>query len=227
MSKMEKTGYLSALLKEIKLNAKHPRHHGVKMQAHHILSADGFHRSGKVAFFKGLGYDINAVENLVFIPSTPQAACHLEVQLHRGNHGSPDPDAIDDDGEHPRNYHDAVADAVRDVARKLEKKDICKENPEKRARAAQKALDRAARKIIDLVNSYSLTLSNVATYFAPQGKKFQNANRGCANADTVDAMRKSTAVCSSERNHEQRQASNQRSEEITYRKKEYSLKAGQ
>ena len=147
METMEKKGYLNRLKKATELDRGHPRHHGVKMQAHHLLSADGFKKSGKVSFFKGLGYDINAIENLAFIPSTLQGACHLAVQLHRGNHDSSDPDAADSDSEHPIGYHRKIAKVIADCAARLDKIDVCKMNASEREKRAQKLLDNAAAKI--------------------------------------------------------------------------------
>jgi hypothetical protein len=105
--------YLSRIKKAIEGDANHPRHNGVRMQAHHIISAEGMKRSNLGRKIEKFGYDINLLPNLVFIPCTLQGACHLNVQLYRGNH-SANQDVYDDDSE-PNSYHDLVGGMIRDL----------------------------------------------------------------------------------------------------------------
>ncbi len=55
----------------------HPRHHGITMQAHHLLSKSGVGDTGLAEDLKHLGYDIDHHNNIVLIPSTLPSACHL------------------------------------------------------------------------------------------------------------------------------------------------------
>ena len=94
--------YLTTMKVRIAPDALHPRHRGVKMQAHHILSGEGAKLSQMGRKLVGFGYDINTPKNLAFLPCTLQGACYLGIQPHRGNHTAPsdgaDEDDADDDG---------------------------------------------------------------------------------------------------------------------------------
>lgn len=227
MSKMEKTGYLSTLKKAIRLDLTHPKHQGVTMQAHHLLSADAFAIAKVVPYFKGLGYDINAVENLVFIPSTLQGACHLETQLHRGNHGSIDEEAADDDDdEHPDSYHVVVAKILLKVTKKLRADEACQMSAKLRAEKAQKKLDVASRKVMQMINLYQVHLASIASLFSNDVEKFKNAGRGCSGVDSVPDANLTTAKCEVSRNHCGQRGKKQRVEKIIYAKQTYKLKVG-
>ena len=76
--------YRPALMKVI--GDEHPVKNNIHMQAHHIISEEGVNKSGTGNTLKTRGYDINEINNLVFLPSTPAGACHLGLQLHRGDH---------------------------------------------------------------------------------------------------------------------------------------------
>jgi hypothetical protein len=71
------TQYLKRITEHIATDKTHPRHQGVKMQAHHIISGEGIKRSGLGKKLKEFGYNINLLPNLVFIPCTLQGACYL------------------------------------------------------------------------------------------------------------------------------------------------------
>ena len=92
---------------------KHPRHHGVAMQAHHVISATAMHASGLADKIKKFGYNINELENLALLPCTLQGACYLGVQPHRGNHTAPaDPYTYKND-QQPVDYHKMVTLRIR------------------------------------------------------------------------------------------------------------------
>ena len=80
------SAYLRRIKAAIEHDKSHPRHNGVLMQAHHIISAEGMKRSRMDKKIEKFGYDINELPNLSFIPCTLQGACYLGVQPHRGNH---------------------------------------------------------------------------------------------------------------------------------------------
>ena len=110
--------YLDAIKDAIKKKADHPRHHGIQMQAHHIISATGAKKSGVGHLLVKGGYNINHLKNLSFIPSTLKGACHLGIQPHRGNHSFGTQDSYTDDIE-PFDYHNSVAQELQRVIEKV------------------------------------------------------------------------------------------------------------
>ena len=68
-----------------------------------------------------MGYEIDSLLNLVLLPCELEDACHMRVQLHRGDHKTPDLRrwevenriSIDEEDDyHEVPYHDYVATAV-------------------------------------------------------------------------------------------------------------------
>ena len=109
------SAYLRNIKNAIEDDKSHPRHNGVLMQAHHIISAKGMSLSNLAKKIEKFGYDINELPNLSFIPCTLQGACHLGVQPHRGNHTARvDQDDYDDDLE-VRDYHKMVAKKIKEL----------------------------------------------------------------------------------------------------------------
>ena len=107
--------YLKRIKDAIEGDKAHPRHNGVKMQAHHAISAEGMKLSGLGKKIEKFGYDINLLSNLVFIPCTLQGACYLGVQPHRGNHTAViSQDDYDDDLE-PKNYHKLISSRIKNL----------------------------------------------------------------------------------------------------------------
>lgn len=229
MAMLEKTGYLTTIKKATTqvLNPGHPRHAGIKMQAHHLLSAAGIDAAGLSDELRGWGYDINVVENLSFIPSTLQGACHLVVQLHRGDHDSPDPDAYDWDGAHPDSYHDVISRLAEDKVRQLRKKyDLCKMSPAKVRDKVQKSLDSLSKKVMKKINNHDLSLTSISSGFAPKSADFGYSGVGCRGEDSVPAASKSQYYCPVNRNHHRQQGPSQTNEDIRFSKKRYTLEVG-
>jgi len=57
------------------------------MSAHHLISILGFNQSNlKAKDIEYKGYNINYPKNMIFLPYETACACHLGVQLHRGDH---------------------------------------------------------------------------------------------------------------------------------------------
>lgn len=110
--------YLTTL-KKLTESSAHPRNQGVTMQAHHVISAKSVVLAGLKDRLEDFGYDINVANNLVFIPSTLQGACLLQVQPHRGDHSAVD--AADIDGNRDDTYHEKVRDRLKKVLPKLER----------------------------------------------------------------------------------------------------------
>jgi hypothetical protein len=196
--------YLAAITKRIAADRGHPRHNGIKMQAHHIISAEGVKRSTKGPTLVKFGYDINCLKNLAFLPCTLQGACHLGVQPHRGNHTarnepwpgraseSVDENSYDDDA-HPESYHMMVSQKVKDLVADLDR--VCKGG----SRDAEIVQD----KVDDLSQTILLTiygrpnrarLTKIADSFA------LGQPTGCSGANSVGGHDK-TKKCPADRDH--------------------------
>lgn len=226
MAMLSKKGYLKRIKVATEKDQSHPRHNGVKMQAHHLLSAKGIDKAGKSDELKHLEYDINKVANLAFIPSSLQGACHLETQLHRGDHktndprlvtdpnGTDDPDAHDNDGLHHRTYHDTVE---RLVIKLFKKYDTCSMKPGE----IQRKMNNLSSQMLKKINAYEVSLTRIA-------KNFQHHENGCMGIDNIPSNieQKLTHVCPVGRDHYQGQGQGQQSENIRFRKRAYTLEAG-
>ena len=197
-------GYRKNLLKAIKRDKDHPLNCGIPMQVHHILSKKGAVNGGVKAILEAYGYDINALGNLVALPCTLDGACHLEVQLHRGDHTS---FSNDDDDEHPFSYHVHVAEIMSKAVDFIEKK--CEKGSEKRV---QNIMNKRSIDVLDDIESFSIRLTRVHKSFKPQGK-------GCNGKSNVrelyDSLNLESSNC--DRNHKSFSK---------FPKKKYILKVG-
>ncbi|PLK46934.1 AHH domain-containing protein [Uliginosibacterium sp. TH139] len=216
--------YLHRIIRAIADERNHPRHQGVAMQAHHVISATAMKESGLADKIRKFGYDINLLDNLVFLPSTLQGACHLGVQPHRGNHTAPILDSYDDD-EHPLSYHKMVAKRI--MAAKL---GLTKDCPgymggpqDLTARHKIKSeLDNLSQQILKLIQKRpeEAPLTRVAAHFQP------GDSIGCAGTDST-TLHRFDHQCSVGRNHHKNQGPEQKVENITYASDgKYQLKAG-
>jgi hypothetical protein len=207
--------YLRRIVDAIESDKAHPRHQGVAMQAHHVLSATGMHRSGVADQIRKFGYNINLLDNLVFLPCTLQGACHLGVQPHRGNHIAPaDPDNYASDAQ-PMGYHDMVARRIRDAQLGL-----TKECPgylggaqELEARAkVQRELDALSANILQLIQKSprQAPLTGISAHFQPDDPV------GCAGTDST-TTHLAAQQCSVGRDHLGKQGPGQKVENITFK----------
>jgi hypothetical protein len=219
------SAYLDRITRAIADDSRHPRHQGVAMQAHHVISATGMHRSKLADKIRKFGYDINLLENLVFIPSTLQGACHLGVQPHRGNHTAlVERDAYDDD-DHPMDYHDMVAARIRRLELGLTKDCPGYMGGAKEVEARHKLkrqLDELSLEILLDIQKKprKAPLTKVSMFFQAENPI------GCAGTDSTTGH-SGDHFCAVRRDHEKRQGPNQRSEGITYRStRGYPLKVG-
>jgi hypothetical protein len=172
------SGYLKRLKDAIEHDKDHPRKHGIRMQAHHIISGDGMRRSKMGKKIEKFGYNINYLPNLVFIPCTLQGACYLGVQPHRGNHDfSMEQEDYQDDLE-PAGYHELVATRLRRL-----------ELPMEKACDKETALDRA--KVVDALDALSKSILNLIQFKpleAPLTKlaaQFGVGAVGCSGTDSI------------------------------------------
>lgn len=214
--------YLARIKRAIALDPAHPRHphHGVKMQAHHLISAEGMKRSGLGKKLEKFGYDINLLPNLSFIPCTLQGACHLGVQPHRGNHTAlVDQDDYEDDLE-PMNYHKMVAKRIKKLDLPLSKE--CPGDNKTKSETVRNKLDKLSEDILKLIQNSpgAAPLTDIAKHFKPGN------HIGCGGVDTV-TLHSGQVTCHTKRSHAGKQGPSQKAEGITYNSDgKYKLKTG-
>jgi len=212
--------YLTRIKNAIALDSAHPRHHGVKMQAHHVISGKGMALSQMGKKLEKFGYDINLLPNLTFIPCTLQGACYLGVQPHRGNHTAlVDEDDYEDDLE-PRDYHDMVAKKIKKLELPLDKE--CPGDHKTKSETVKNKLDKLSKDILALIqnNPSAAPLTDIAKHFNPGN------HIGCGGVDTVK-LNSGLVACPSKRGHAGKQGPGQKAEGITYKGDgKYKLKTG-
>jgi hypothetical protein len=204
-----------AMMKLRTLSPNHPRHMGIRMQAHHVLSSDGVKLSKLGPKLVKFGYDINTEKNLAFIPCTLQGACHLGVQPHIGNHtalGRPEAEASEDDYDddaEPAHYHEQISTAVKMEAKKFPKR--CKKGT-KGNNSATDLLDALAVLLLERIQKQpaELPLTSVAEHFK------RRSNIGCGGHDSVTILKDAPVKCAVERGHHGKQKIGQREEHIQY-----------
>ena len=216
--------YRGALLKAVESDADHPINNGIHMEAHHLISSEAIKRSSMETFLIDNDYEINDLSNLAFLPATLPGACHLEIQLHRGNHISTTKEQInDDDDKHPRTYHLAVAKLLREVKKQTYKD--CTDSRKDINKAFKKQMSKLSKKILVQVNRFELPLSPIMNAFKP------GASVGCGNCVNIKEHQLDANQCHSKRNHHDQQHPKFKSGKfpqiITRTKKTYQTKAGQ
>lgn len=172
---------------EKKFKNTHPIFQGIKMQAHHIVSADGVKNVVGKDLLINANYNINHVKNLAFIPCTFEGACHLGTQLHRGNHTST-VDSYEDieddynDDEHPDSYHITVGKLV---SRTL--KNASKDCIDKKVEVVDLLgeMEDIADEIIELINRFSSDAQLTKAY-QTFNTKGELKSIGCSNATKMD-----------------------------------------
>lgn len=209
--------YLGLMNRAIKGKHTHPKNNGIRMQAHHIISAEGVKMSGMGSKLEEFGYDINLGPNLVFLPCTLQGACHLKVQPHRGDHTaeSERPPRLEseednyDDDRHPFSYHTMIATRVHGLKLPLERQCTGLDDP---ARGIVKSkMDELSSEILDLIvnRAKRARLTNIADHFAIGN------HVGCSGVDSV-GDHNATRSCPTERSHRSAQGPGQRKEDIKF-----------
>ena len=196
----------------------HPRNMGVTMQAHHVISAKSVALAKMNDRLEDFGYNINAAENLVFIPSTLQGACLLQVQPHRGNHSATD--APDVDGNRDPAYHARVREQL-DLILPILEKQCCKPGVNMLQETREK-LNKLSNMFIKKIQRKPSEAKLTKLY-----ANFQPGNlKGCGGAkDSVNDPSK--PVCPVHRNHTGKRAPGQADENITFIcTPPYTLKAG-
>jgi len=206
-------GYRENVLVPAAKDSKHPTNYGFTMQVHHLLSTKGVKDSGHYDELKAYNYNINLAGNLVALPSTLQGACHLKVQLHKGDHTTL-MDTNDNDGEHPRAYHRFITGLVKKACTTINKR--CDEQKQK-LKGVQRYMDYHSLLVLRDIGNFRLPLTSVYKAFSPRGV-------GCLGVTSVPELRHklkdnpSGCICNN-RNHS--------TEFKNYPQGNYALKRGQ
>jgi hypothetical protein len=163
------------------LDPRHPRHNGITMQAHHLLTVSGVKNSSVAKTLIDAGYNINWIRNIVFLPSTLKGACHLGIQPHRGDHKTTikilGKDSLGDD-EHPMNYHKLVQKRVEEAIRPL----VGISCPDANKKILSE-MNIVSKKILSLIQNHpeKAPLTSIADFrFYNSGSHF-----GCGNEESV------------------------------------------
>jgi len=189
-----KTNYLKRIKRKTN-HIGHPRNKGIPMQAHHLISEKGIKLSEMGPTLEKLGYDINALKNLIFLPSTLPGACHLGVQLHSGNHTAAST-MYDDETGHPLSYHQLVKYLVKKT--KISVTDFCLGKPGKTMNEVRRKMNAVSQEILDMVENKpsKAPLTAMATCF-------ERGKSGCGGLQNVPRPVPSTLKpCPKGRNHE-------------------------
>jgi hypothetical protein len=192
-SVLKDSAYLGLVIGKAKLIPTHPIHFGIDMQAHHIISEKGVKLSGMGARMVKIGYNINSLPNLVLIPCTLQGACHLGVQVHRGDHRTPiQMTEPDNDAHKSPTYHIKVSDRLADLSLPAVK--ACKE---KNFEALVKQIHELSEEILEAIQRTpgEMPLTSVAQHFKPK------SSIGCGGHSSVPDLNKRPRACPKERNH--------------------------
>ena len=172
-------GYKENLKNNIKDDDNHPMNCGITMQIHHLISQSVVKKPAIEEMIEDYKYSINNKENLVALPSTLAGACHLEVQLHRGNHTMPiDPDDMDDDSYHKKDYHDYVQELLEKKLNKMDNK--C---AQQKTFIPQVEIDKASAIILRGISSFRLPLTSCYQEFKP-------GNNGCGCCESIPELNK-------------------------------------
>ncbi|EPJ44299.1 MAG: hypothetical protein OFPII_35940 [Osedax symbiont Rs1] len=224
-------GYRQDILRAVEGDPSHPIHNGIQMQAHHLISRKALIGSSIDKQIEDFKYDINNVANIALIPCTLQGACHLNTQLHRGNHSSAHQDLLEDngnndvDGEHPPSYHDEIRDRIEQIKEDIDDGDYCDGN---RYKKLLERMDELSKDIAEDINSHDLALTNISRNF---GSGRTSNGKGCCDADYIVDARKYrfNEACSNEQNHyKNRRAKKQQKENIDLKKtSNYEIQGGQ
>lgn len=237
-STIKNTNYLDTITKNITHITNHPTRKGVKMQAHHLISATAMkklsHQVKKnIEYFN---YNINNINNLVFLPSTLQGACHLGVQPHIGNHliktDSQIEKICEDDAKILDTYHDKVERMLLSMRPLTMSKCIGECSHAELMQLMEdvkKTLDKISHKILKAIQNKpdQAPLTKLYEYFQP-GNPI-----GCAGVDSVNGHtigklnHHGSHHCSINRKHLKTQNLGQQSEMITFDSDgQYSLEVG-
>jgi len=183
---IEKKSYRKTWLNKAEAQSDHPINFGIHMDTHHLISAEAIKISTLGGVLKIKGYVIDSLSNLVGFPSTLPGACHLGVQLHRGDHKHTIP------GEEA--YHKYVAstlekneDGIRGSYGRTEKEETKSE--------IHLLLDPKGEDILDELIDFELPLTEIFKSFE------DGCSIGCSNEFDVKPASKQQIICDKNRDH--------------------------
>ncbi len=178
---IEKKGYREKWLGHAYKHKPHPVNFGIHMDTHHLISAEAVKISKLSQPLIDKGYMINDINNLVGFPATLPAACHLGLQLHRGDH-------LHKKTPSEKPYHKYVSNLIRE---KKEKIKACYGRTKVREKSTEihKLLDPIASDVLSDVNDFELPLTDIFLRFHESGKG------GCRKCFDIIPSRSSTDMC--------------------------------
>lgn len=203
------TRYRRRLEHNVRNMADHPIHHGITMQAHHLISQEGIRNSELGDELKHRGYDMNVIENLVFLPSELMGACHLGVQLHRGDHTKVSKFT-------GRSYHNEVKNQILVIETRIS---TCKSTPKQTQKYVCNAMDEKSEYMLDLIADFKMPLTHIDEAFD------LDEPLGCGNQHTLADHRAYATTCRHQRNHGGHR--DPKGNAITLPKQQYTLRVGQ
>lgn len=208
--------YLRMMNGRIKAMPSHPKHKGIKMQAHHVISAEAVKLSSLGSKLEEFGYDINLAPNLAFLPCTLQGACHLGIQPHRGDHtalsGRDDTEESSyDDDDHPLSYHMLVMRKIQMLKLPISK--ACTGNDDPARSTVTEKMNTLSASILNLIclSPKLARLTSIADHFTI------GSHVGCGGVDSIPDH-KDAVNCPTGRSHYQQQGPSQRRENIRMNK---------
>jgi hypothetical protein len=198
---------ITEAIAEFEDHPKHSKNAGINMQAHHLISEQGLSKATYLEQIDHLGYDINVLENLVFMPTDPFDACHMGVQVHRSGHTSKINTSNDPDDDHPKSYHEVIETYINAISDDVD--DICENraSENKKRERIQRTMNSISKNILKEIRAFKLKLTSSANNFDPSSKI------GCSNFNNIQKDRPTTN-CKLNRTHN------------TELPKEYELLAG-
>jgi len=140
-------------------------------QAHHLICSEVLNTEDWAEACAAFGYDINCVENGIFLPADLRVACQLKIPLHRGNHSQTESDETPD-------YVSEVTDLVMPVLEAAQEGEYCTKK-----RDIIKKMNSLSKRIWGNVKSFSWIL----TY---DGLDYDSGAPGCLGALSLPGKRK-------------------------------------
>ncbi len=180
---IEKKGYREKWLRHAYKHKPHPINYGIHMDTHHLISAEAVNISKLSQSLIDKGYMINDINNLVGFPATLPAACHLGLQLHRGDH-------LHKKTPYEKPYHKFVNTLLQEKESKIQ---ACYGRTKVREKNTEihKLLDPISEDILGELIDFELPLTEIFARFSKNGKG------GCRNCFDVVPSIDSTNMCES------------------------------
>jgi len=155
------------------------------MDTHHLISAEAITISKQGPLLVSKGYCIDVIQNLVGFPATLPAACHLGVQLHRGDHI--------DKGPNEEPYHDYVSALI---VKEREELEMCYGKTKKTEdnAAVHLIIDEIGADILEEINDFDLPLTEMF-------EEFKSGGVGCKNCFNIKPAKSTSSPCTKQREH--------------------------